>query len=572
MEGTLAYFLIVLPIAFAAIVGFSPAPMAKWIGTIGAFATLAVALLFAWTFPHWTDGLYAPDIDAANWFPAMGVSIALGADSVALLLILMTAFLMPLILIGSFTSITERPKDFFFWFMLLEASMLGAFLARDAVIFFVSYEFTMIPMFFLIANWGGAQRRQAAVKYVLYSFGGGILTLVGLLYIAMKMHAALGSWDFGIASMTAFCSTEMLASEQVWVFILLMAGFAVKIPLVPFHTWLPLVHDQAPTGGSVILAGTLLKLGTFGEFRIAMPMAPIGAVEWNGVLCVLCLIGIVAAALICWVQHDAKKLVAYSSVTHIAFCMLGMFSLNSIGVTGSVMYMISHGLSTGALFLCIGMIYERYHTKDMDELGGLYRTMPIWSFFMVFFTLASLGLPGLNGFVGEFYCLVGAFTAEDTAMTGYPGLMGPWYAIIAGLGLIAAAMYLLMLVGRLVWGPLREPGHHDAHHAHGHAHGQAHAQARDHAHDHAHGAHATTNDRATTLSRDIGAREIGILVPIAILCLVLGLYPEPMLKAIEPSVKNMLAPYPALVERYLKAGTLLESGSEAPPMASASQP
>ena len=539
MEVTLAYALILVPIACAAIVGFSPSNLAKWIGTFGAFATLAVAMLFAWTFPHWTDGLFAPTNDATSWFSAMGVSISLGADSVALLLILMTTFLMPLILIGSFTAINERVKEYYFWFLLLEASMLGAFLARDAVLFFVSYEFTMIPMFFLIANWGGLQRRQAAVKYVLYSFGGGILTLGGLLYVAMKMHAATGEWNFGIGPMTEFCSTTLPASEQVWVFLLLMAGFAVKIPLVPLHTWLPLVHDQAPTGGSVILAGTLLKLGTFGEFRIALPMAPIGGVEWNFVLAVLCLIGIVAAALICWVQHDAKKLVAYSSVTHIAFCMLGMFSLNSIGVTGSVMYMISHGLSTGALFLCIGMVYERYHTKDMDELGGLYRRMPIWSFFMVFFALASLGLPGLNGFPGEFYCLVGAFIAEDTAATGYPGLMGPWFAIIAGLGLIAAAMYLLMLVGRLVWGPLREPGAHDKDHAH-----TSH--------------HAPTS----ALPVDIGAREIGILLPLAIACLVLGLYPEPMFKAIEPSVKNMLKPYPALVERYVRDGTLLNDETE----------
>ena len=258
----------------------------------------------------------------------------------------------------------------------------------------------------------------------------------------------------------------------------------------------------------------------------------------------LCILGIVVTALICWVQHDVKKLVAYSSVSHLGFCMLGLFSLNSIGATGSVMYMINHGLSTGALFLCIGMIYERYHTKDMDKLGGLFRKMPVWSFFMVFFTLASLGLPGLNGFIGEFLCLMGCFTAEPGATTGYPGLLGPWWAVVAGLGLVLAAMYLLLMLGKLVWGPLKEP------HGDGHDH-------------HAHGGE---------LPRDLSAREIGILTPLAIVCLAIGFYPKPMLEAIAPSADKVLAKYPALVEQYARDGSLLPpSASSAAGLARSAQ-
>jgi NADH-quinone oxidoreductase subunit M len=413
--------------------------------------------------------------------------------------------------------------------MILQAAMLGVFLARDAIVFYTAYEFTLVPMYFLIAIYGGAERRSASIKFFLYTFFGSMLTLAGVIYIAAQHALATGAWSFDLQVLANHCSQEMTNTQQYWVFILLMAGFAVKVPFFPVHTWLPLAHDQAPTAGSVILAGTLLKLGTYGVYRIALPSAPVGGVELDQFFAILCIIGILNTALICWVQHDAKKLIAYSSVSHLGFCMLGLFSLNSIGATGSVMYMINHGLSTGALFLCIGMIYERYHTKDMDQLGGLFKKMPVWSFFMVFFTLASLGLPGLNGFIGEFLCLMGAFTAEPQAQTGYPGLLGPWWALVAGLGLVVAAMYLLIMLGKLVWGPLREP--HD--HSHGHGHGEG------------------------SLPKDLSAREIGILVPLAVVCLAIGFYPKPMLEAISPSVDKVLAQYPKLVEQYAKNGTLL---------------
>jgi len=423
MLSTLSTLLLILPLLAAGAIALAPERLSKWIATFATLGVFAVSLAFAWGFPGWTDGSIAP---ADAGIPiGLGIQLSLGADAVGVMLILLTTFLMPLAMIGSFTAVKERLKEYYGWFMLLEAAMLGVFLAKDAIVFYTAYEFTLVPMYFLIAIYGGADRRPASIKFFLYTFFGSMLTLAGVIYIAAQNAMAAGEWTFDLARLAEFASS-MSPERQFWVFILLMAGFAVKVPLFPWHTWLPLAHDQAPTAGSVILAGTLLKLGTYGVYRIALPSAPIGGVELNQLLAVLCILGIVVTALICWVQHDVKKLVAYSSVSHLGFCMLGLFSLNSIGATVSVMYMINHGLSTGALFLCIGMIYERYHTKDMDQLGGLFRRMPVWSFFMVFFTFASLGLPGLNGFIGEFLCLMGCFIAEPNSVAGYPGILGTW--------------------------------------------------------------------------------------------------------------------------------------------------
>jgi len=605
MLSILSALLLLLPLAAAGAVALGPSRQAKWTATIASIAVFAVSIAFAWGFPGWTDGSFAPSGMGLEVMPSLGVRLSLGADSVGVMLILLTTFLMPLAMIGSFTAVTEREKEYYGWFMLLEAAMLGVFLARDAIAFYTAYEFTLVPMYFLIAIYGGAERRAASVKFFLYTFFGSILTLSGVIYIAAQYAKGNGGqWSFDLADLAGFASTRLSNTEQYWVFILLMAGFAVKVPFFPVHTWLPLAHDQAPTAGSVILAGTLLKLGTYGVYRIALPSAPVGGVELNQFLAVLCIIGIVHAALICWVQHDAKKLIAYSSVSHLGFCMLGLFSLNSVGATGSVMYMINHGLSTGALFLCIGMIYERYHTKDMDQLGGLFRRMPVWSFFMVFFTLASLGLPGLNGFIGEFLCLMGCFIAEPGAVSGFPGVLGPWYALVAGLGLVLAAMYLLIMLGKLVWGPLKEPGSHGSHHAklgdrgeardashsgsdvatgggshagshagsHGGSHAAHHAAIHSKGHGESHGAshggghaqgHGGGAHGGSSLPQDLSAREIGILVPLALVCLAIGFYPKPMLESISPSVEKTLAAYPDKVRQYVETGSLVRPAADA---------
>ena len=531
MLKSLSYLLLLLPILSAVAIAFAPTKSAKWIAAASTSVIFAISVMFAWAFTGWSSGAIAPLDAVTPILPEFGINISLGASSVGVMLILLTAFLMPLAMIGSFTAIREREKEYYAWFLVLEATMLGVFLARDAVFFYTCFEFSLVPMYFLIAIFGGAERRAASIKFFIYMFFGSVFTLAGLIYMAVQYKLQIGNgWSFDLDTLVAFSSNPeyMSKSQQFWIFVLLMTGFAVKVPFFPVHTWLPLAHDQAPTAGSVILAGALLKFGTYGVYRIALPAAPVGAIELDQFFAIICLIGIVNAALICWVQHDVKKLIAYSSVSHLCFCMLGMFSLNSVGTTGAFMYMINHGLSTGALFLCIGMIYERYHTKDMDKLGGLFRRMPVWSFFMVFFTLSSLGLPGLNGFVGEFLCLMGCFTADVDAVAGYPGLLGPWYAIIAVLGLIVSAMYLLIMLGKIVWGPLREPL------------------------DHAHTSHA-----ASALPRDLSLREISILTPIALVSLFIGFYPNPMLAPIGKDIEESLASYPKLVEEYRQNGSLV---------------
>jgi NADH-quinone oxidoreductase subunit M len=298
----------------------------------------------------------------------------------------------------------------------------------------------------------------------------------------------------------------------------------VKVPLFPLHTWLPLAHTEAPTAGSVVLAAVLLKLGTYGLYRFVLPMAPIAVVEYAPFIAVLSIIGILYAALICWVQSDIKKLVAYSSVRHLGFCVLGLFALNPLGAQGSVLYMLNHGLSTGALFFMIGMMYERYHTRDMNKIGGLAKRMPVWSFFMVFFVLASVGLPGLNGFVSEFLCLIASFTATADNAT-HPGVLGPWYAAFAGVGMIFAAMYLLIMTGKVVFGPLKEPA--------------------------GHGHHVKHDDSA--LPADLTFREIGVLTPLAILCVYLGVQFGPVTDAMQKPIENILAQYPATVRAIADA-------------------
>ncbi len=523
----LIWLSIIVPLITACVIAVGPSKNARTTAFVGSLLSLAALTLFAWNFPAWKNGQHFPMVAGADWVSGAGVSLSVGFDTVSLLLALLTAFLMPLCIAGSFTAINDRVKEFYGWFLVLGSSILLAFAARDAILFYIGYEFTLVPMTLIVAIYGGTERRIAAIKMFLYTFLGSMFMLAALLYVGWEHRLASGAWNFDIDALTA-TAVRLPIATQYWLFAALMIGFAVKVPLFPLHTWLPLAHDQAPTAGSVILASALLKLGTYGNYRFALPMAPAGGAELMNVVAVLSIIAIIYASLICWVQTDAKKLIAYSSVSHLGLCMLGLFALNPIGAEGAVFYMVNHGISTGALFLCVGMFYERYHTKDTDVLGGLAKRMPVWACFMVFFTLASIGLPGLNGFVGEFLCLGGTFIAEHDSQTGYPGVLGPWYAVVAGLGLIFAAMYLLILLGKIVWGPLREPASHASHASHG-----------------------ETHSASSTLPIDLGFREIAILMPLAISCLWLGLQPKPMLDAIRPCAERMLVNYPAQVERVL---------------------
>lgn len=516
----LLVLLIVVPLICAGLIVFNPLEQAKFIAAGGSLVAAVLGIVALGAF-DWGRGNIDQLVVAIEWAPALGLNLALGVDSVSLLLVALTILLGPICVIGSFTAITENQKTFYAWLLILQSAMVGVFCARDLVLFYICFEFTLIPMYVLIAMFGSSNRRKASTKFFLYTFTGSVIALAGFAYVAWQHSVFTGEWSFDMAALGE-TARAMNDSQQAWVLLALLAGFAVKVPLFPVHTWLPLAHTEAPTAGSVILAGVLLKLGTYGVYKFALPYAPAAVLEYAPLLGVLAIIGIVYAGLICWVQTDIKKLVAYSSVSHLGFCMLGLFAVNSVGVAGSVLYMISHGFSTGALFLMIGMMYERYHTRSMKEVSGLGSKMPVWSSFMVFFVMASVGLPGLNGFVSEIMCLVGTFQAGQwTGEAGITpgatfGTLGPVYAAVAGTGMIVAAIYLLYMTGKIVWGPLREP------HGHGH-----------HA-DHHDGAHSA-------LPTDLSLREIGVLLPLAAGCLVFGLYPAPLMKAIEAPVNDTVA-------------------------------
>lgn len=519
LTSLMPLILMAFPLAGALVIAMRPADRAHRIAL--GFSLGALLLTFGLINRFdWTQGATRQFTNSFAILPEMGINLSYGADAVAMWLIILTAVLQPICVIASRTAITENKKSFYAWLTALQAPMLGVFFARDLVFFYTCFEFTLVPMYILISLFGSTNRKKAATKFFLYTFTGSIIALAGLIYVAWSAaQQGSGAWTFDIDTLAA-AARELTSREQSWILLALMCGFAVKVPLFPVHTWLPLAHTEAPTAGSVVLAGVLLKLGTYAIYRFVLPFVPLAVVEHADLIAMVCIVGILYGGLICWVQRDVKKLVAYSSVAHLGFCMLGMFALNMVGGVGSVLYMINHGLSTGALFLCIGMIYERYHTRSMQDMEGLAKAMPVWAFFMVFFTMASVGLPGLNGFVSEIMCLMGAFQsgANSIGRGGTLGTLGPWYAAIAGSGMIVAAIYLLFMVGKVVFGPLREPGDHGHHHDHGQGAADPHA-----------------------LPRDLSRREIGVLVPLALGCIILGVLPTPVIRTIEPSVAAAIA-------------------------------
>ncbi len=539
---------LLIPVAVALAIAAAPADQSRRIAGAGSLAFFGATLILGAMF----DWARSAEFQFGSWMTFSGgeggVTVGLGVDGVSMMLILLTGLLAPLCVFGSFTAVTERPRTFFAWLVALQAPMVGVFMARDIITFYFCFEFTLVPMFVLIALFGSTNRKAASIKFFLYTFTGSMMTLAGLVYIVWFNATRLppdgsgaGTWTFAIDTLMQ-ASRSMSAKEQAWVLLAMMAGFAVKTPLFPVHTWLPLAHTEAPTAGSVVLAGVLLKLGTYGLYRFVLPFVPEAVVAYAPAIGVICVIGILYAGLICWVQRDVKKLVAYSSVSHLGFCVLGLFALNEVGSAGSVMYMLNHGLSTGALFFCIGMIYERYHTRSMQELGGLAARMPVWAFFMVFFTLSSVGLPGLNGFIGEIMCLMGAFQSGATwGVGGTAGPLGPWFGGVAASGMIVSAIYLLYMVGKVVFGPLREPHGHGGHGGHGH--------------DESHG----------PLPVDLSRREIAVLTPLAALCLILGLYPVVALRPLEAPVAANLAAVDAVRQTMTPSSAVVGVSEEGAP-------
>jgi NADH-quinone oxidoreductase subunit M len=507
MQTSILTILILLPILGAAMGTVVSDRAAKSWALLVSLATLALTVVAACMFNYGAVGQQL--IVVGPGIRELGFSVSLGVDSISLWLTLLTALLAPLSIAASFESIGDRRKEYYAWMLLLLGAMIGVFVARDLLVFYAFFELTLIPMFFIIGIWGGPERRSAAARFFLFTFTGSVFTLAAAVYLGLKY----GTFD--IQQLTLVTRYGMGAvpplsmTERHWIVLGFLAGFAVKVPLFPVHTWLPLAHTEAPTAGSVILAGVLLKLGTYGLFRLAVP---IGLLDANGLafshlLCwigAVCVIGIIYGALVAWVQRDIKKLVAYSSVSHLGFCVLGLMALNPEGVIGSVLYMINHGLSTGAMFLVVGMIYDRYHTRDIDQLSGLARRMPILAFFWILFTLASIGLPGLNGFVSEFLTILGAFTSR------YQGMR---IGALAALGIILGAVYMLHLAARVIWGPLKTPIDGE-----GHGHGP--------------------------VPGDLNRREIAILIPLALAVVVLGVAPGFVIKSMNGPVNQLLQTMP----------------------------
>jgi NADH-quinone oxidoreductase subunit M len=448
-------------------------------------------------------------------------------DGLSVWLYGLTALLMIVAVLVGWEAIEEQASLYYRLLLVLETGMLGVFVARDILLFYIFFEFTLIPLFFLIGIWGSADRRWAAVKFFLFTLAGSMLTFLGLLAVVFWNYfhpvgdPATWRMTFSIAELTQHLRLHPIdPAVQIWIFVALFAGFAIKVPLFPLHTWLPLAHVEAPTAGSVVLAGVLLKVGVYGFARFNVAMLPQATAELMPWLLWISLAGIVYGALVALAQRDMKRLIAYSSVSHMGFCMLGLFALNRLSVEGGMLQMVNHGLSTGGLFAVVGMIYERYHTRQIDEVGGLAKRLPVLAFFMFVLTLSSIGVPGLNGFVGEFLILLGTFERGWLAAPVAHSLQFHIIGVLGVSGVVLGAWYMLWLYQRVFFGALVEPQ-------------EAKGKNSDKHHD----------------VRDIGLREIHCLVPLVVLIFWIGLYPRFFLDRMSPTLKELTAPAMAAVDR-----------------------
>ena len=493
MMSYLLTSLVIVPLVGAGLVllvGRGRDGAARHVAMATSLVTFALSLVMWARFDPASDAYQL--VERYTWLPEFGISYHLGVDGISLLLVVLTTFLTPIALLCSWESIERRVGEFCFFMLALEAAIVGVFLSLDLFLFYVFWDAMLIPMYFLIGIWGYDRRIYAAVKFILYTMAGSVLMLIAILWLAYHHQAVTGVPSFDLADLSAL---DMPGGIQTWLFLAFAVAFAIKVPLFPFHTWLPDAHVQAPTAGSVILAGVLLKMGTYGLLRFAFPLFPEAALAFAPTIAVLAVVGIVYGALVAMVQPDLKKLVAYSSVSHLGFVVLGLCALNVNGVQGAVYQMLAHGISTGGLFLIVGMLSDRRHTRQIAEFGGLKAVMPQLVAAFLLLTLASVALPGMNGFVGEFLILIGAFgsTALDGARV---------YTAIAATGVILSAVYMLWMFQRVNYGPM-------------------------------------VNDRNRGL-RDLSVREWLVIGPVCATAIVMGVVPGLFLRPMEPAVRRTL--------------------------------
>lgn len=484
--GTLS-ILIFLPLLGSVGVLFVPkASKGALFATSLFFASLTFfwSLRILWLFEPAEGGMQF--VERASWISSYGIEYYIGIDGLSLFLVLLTTFLGPIAILASW-SISKRVKEFLLFMLVLQTSMLGTLMALDLFLFYVFWEAMLIPMYFIIGVWGGTHRIYAALKFVIYTMSGSLLMLVAIITLVTTASRLTQTTSFDLLGLY---NLHLPFTQQMWLFLAFALSFAIKVPLFPFHTWLPDAHVEAPTAGSVILAGVLLKMGTYGFLRFAIPLFPEAALAATPYISTLAVIGIIYGALVAMMQTDLKRLVAYSSVSHLGLVMLGIFALNLQGVQGAVYHMLNHGLSTAGLFLAVGMIYERRHTRKIADFGGLWKPLPVFSIIFLILTLSSIGLPGLNGFIGEFLILLGAFKSF------------PLWAVGAASGIVLAAIYMLWMYRRVTFG--------------------------------------TTTEENQEL-KDLSPREIMVLAPILVLIVLMGIYPQPFLTRIAPSVEKIIS-------------------------------
>jgi NADH-quinone oxidoreductase subunit M len=459
----------------------------RWIAN--AFAMLGFLVSLPLWFSFDSANAEWQFVERLPWIPSIGASYYLGVDGFSALMVLLTTLMGAIAILSSWTAITMRVKEFYIFMLVLQTGMIGAFVALDFLLFFLFWEVMLVPMYFLIGIWGSDRRLYSAIKFFLYTLVGSVVMLLGILAIyfyAQSVNPGNPSFDIPM-----FQTLDLPATLQKWVFLAFFLGFAIKVPMFPFHTWLPDAHTDAPTAGSVILAAVLLKMGTYGFIRFSLPILPQASREFVPLMIWLSVIGIIYGALVAMAQRDWKRLVAYSSVSHMAMVMLGMFALTPVGITGSIVQQINHGISTGALFLIVGVVYERRHTREISEYGGLSKVMPVFAAVFLIMTMSSIGLPMLNGFIGEILILLGVFTVKK------------WWAAVAASGIVLGAAYMLWLYQRTMFGKIENP-------------------------------------KNETL-KDLNLREFATFAPLIILAFWIGLYPSPFLERLGKSVDRVVA-------------------------------